>query len=237
MSTISSINGYGASAMSGASGGMPRMQRPDPSKMADALFSKLDTKNQGYLEKSDLQTAFDQLPSTGASGDSASVDEVFESLDGDGNGKITKDEMSSSLQKLAAQLDGQFNKMREGGMPPPPPEGASDSGYTKDQLTSMASEIGATDSKRSSLMSSLAANFEQADTDKDGKISAKEAMAYDQTTSSSGSASSTGVSSSSAESSDSTQIEAQIMRQIMELMRAYGGSASEGAASGLIASA
>jgi hypothetical protein len=73
------------------------------------------------------------------------VDEVFKQLDGDGDGKITQDEMTSGFKKLADELDSQFNNMRmnghgghghhvgmegmagAGGMPPPPPQGGQDS--------------------------------------------------------------------------------------------------------------
>ena len=50
MSSISSVNGSGSgfSMMSG-------MKHPDPSKMVDDLFSKIDTTNKGYLGKSELQ--------------------------------------------------------------------------------------------------------------------------------------------------------------------------------------
>lgn len=109
MSTIGSVSSYTSSAVS------QRMQRPDPAKMVDKLFAKLDTKSQGYLEKSDLQTAFSQLSGSSTSSTSASVDEIFKQLDSDGNGKVTKDEMSSSLQKLADQLDSQFDQMRMSG--------------------------------------------------------------------------------------------------------------------------
>jgi len=252
MSSISSIN---SSTMSG----MQRMQRPDPSKMTENLFSKLDTSGKGYLEKSDLQSAFAQLSSTSSSSSSssttsssASVDDVFKSLDSDSDGKITKDEMTSGLQKIADQLDSQFNKMREGGKagggmqgaggmpPPPPPDGANSAGITKDQLTSMAKEIGSNDSTASSKISDLVKNFDKADTDKDGKISAKEAIAYDQanstssSTSTSSTSASTSNSSSTSSTSDSGKLETQIMKQIMELMRAYGGSGSDSGVSSLL---
>jgi len=178
------------------------------------------------------------------------VDDVFKSLDSDSDGKITKDEMTSGLQKIADQLDSQFNKMREGGMsagggmqgaggmpPPPPPDGADSAGLTKDQLTSMAKEIGSSDSTASSQLSNLVANFDKADTDKDGKISAKEAMAYDQANSSSSSTSTSSASSSSSgtsSTSDSGKLETQIMKQIMELMHAYGGSGSDTGVSSLL---
>lgn len=243
MSGISSISSN-ASMMSG----MQRMHRPDPSKMAENLFSKLDTSGKGYLEKSDLQSAFSQLSSTGSSSSgtssgassSTSVDDVFKSLDSDNDGKITKGEMTSGLQKIADQLDSQFNKMREGGMqgaggmPPPPPDGAdgtSDSRFTQEELTSQLEEIGSSDSKRSTLISNIVNNFEKADSDGDGKVTAKEAMAYDQSSSTSSSSSSSGSASST---SNSTKIEAQIMKQIMALMHAYGESNSNSSANGLL---
>lgn len=238
MSSIGNISGYGSSTMSGM-GGMSRMQRPDPSKMAEDLFSKLDTKGQGYIEKSDLESAFGQLSSSGSSGNSASVEEVFNSLDGDGDGKITKDELSSSLQKIAEELDGQFNKMRAGGMPPPPPpqgaEGADDAGFTQEELTGQLEEIGSSDSKRASLISKIVDNFEEADGDGDGKVSFKEAMAYDQASQTSASGgSNAATSSSTTDANDSTRLDAQIMKQIMELMRAYGGGNDSGSVSSLL---
>lgn len=206
------------------------MQRPDPSQMANKLFAKLDTKNQGYIEKSDLQSAFNQISGSSSSGNAASVDEVFKQLDGNSDGKITKDEMSSGMQKLADQLDSQFNSMRTSGkggqgmggmqgmgsMPPPPPpsSGKSDSGdgLTKDQLTSISKETGSTDSK----LTNLVKNFEKADTNQDGKVSMQEAMAYDQTNQTSASTS------ASTESSSTKNTEAKVMLKIMQLMQAYG---------------
>lgn len=197
------------------------MQRPDPSQMASKLFSKLDSKNQGYIEKSDLQSAFDQISANGNSGNTASVDEVFKQLDGNNDGKVTKQEMSDSLTNMAEQLDSQFNSMRtsgQGGMqgmggmpPPPPPQGADSAGLTKDQLTDMVSETGSTDSKLTNLVN----NFDKADTNGDGKVSMQEAIAFDQAGKSS--------SSTSTDASSSANSEANVMRKIMQLMHAYGG--------------
>ena len=111
MSSISSVNGSGNGFSMVTSG----MKRPDPSKMVDNLFSKLDTTNKGYLEKSDLQSALSQLPSSGSTSSSANVDEMFKKLDGNGDGKLTKDEMSSGMKKLADALDSQLNQMRMNG--------------------------------------------------------------------------------------------------------------------------
>lgn len=189
------------------------MQRPDPSQMASKLFSKLDSKNQGYIEKSDLQSAFDQIS---GSGKSANVDEVFKKLDGDGDGKITEQEMSDSLTKMAAQLDSQFNSMRMSGkggmhgmggmMGGTHGMGGSD-GLTKDQLTGMANE---TDSG-SSALTNLISNFDAADTNGDGKVSAQEAMAYNQSTQS-----------SAPGAPGSASSEERVMMNIMQLVRAYG---------------
>ena len=65
--------------------------------------------------------------------------------------------------------------------------------------------------------------FSSLDGNGDGKVSFKDAMAYDQAnqTGASGGGSSTTASSASA-TSDTTKLDAQIMKQIMELMRAYG---------------
>ena len=197
------------------------MQRPDPSQMANKLFAKLDTKNQGYIEKSDLQSAFNQISGSSSSDNTSSVDEIFKQLDGNSDGKITKDEMSSGMQKLADQLDSQFNSMRTsgkggqgmGGMPPPPPpSGGSGDGLTKDQLTSISNETGATDSK----LTNLVENFEKADTNQDGKVSIQEAIAYDQSHQTSASTS------ASTESSSTRNTEAKVMFKIMQLMQAYG---------------
>ena len=204
----------------GSSSALASMQRPDPSQMANRLFSKLDSKNQGYIEKSDLQSAFDQISGSSNSGNTASVDEVFKQLDANTDGKVTKQEMSDSLTKLAEQLDSQFNSMRTSGMggmppPPPPPQGSDSAGFTKDELQSQLDEIGSSDSKRSSLISNIVSNFDEADTDGDGKVSMQEAMSYDQANQTSSSA--------STKSGSATNSEASVMMKIMQLVQAYGG--------------
>jgi len=107
----SAIGGIG-----GMMGGMNGVQRPDPSQMADKLFSKLDTKGQGYIEKSDLRSAFGRAVPNAAVGGDSSADEIFKVLDNDGDGKVSRQEMSDSVRKLADQLDSQFQSMRMHGM-------------------------------------------------------------------------------------------------------------------------
>lgn len=227
---MSSINSIG-----GSMGGMTMMQgmrpvrRPDPAEMAENLFSKLDTSGQGYLEKADLEAAFSSLSTE--TDNATDVDSLFTQLDSDSDGKVTKDEFSSKLQALAEQLDAQFQSMRMQvgmggmggmqGMPPPPPR--DDTGFTQEELRSQLDEIGETDSQRASLLSSVIENFDAADTDGDGKVTFKEAMAYQEA---SGTENSTSASSNGTTVS-STDGDAQLMLQIMRLAQAYGLGAEQ----------
>jgi len=192
---MSSAIGGAGGCSSATMGGMNGMQRPDPSKMVDNLFSKLDTKGQGYIEKSDLQGAFDQ-----ASSKTPSVEDIFKALDGDGDGKVTKQEMSDSVQKLADQLVGQLQNMRMGGM-------GGMGGMSKSDVSGMAES--ATGSAAQKL-TDLAENFDAADTNQDGNISAQELMAYQASNETNSS------------SSDVQSSEARVMARIMDLMATYG---------------
>ena len=168
----------------------------------------------------------DSAASNSAESDSAAL---FKALDGDSDGKVTESEFSSSMQKLADALDSQaFSSRMAGAMPPPPPRpsGGDDAGFTQDELNSQLEEIGSTDSTRSALISKVAENFEAADTNGDGKVSASEAMAYEQKTATASSGdSSTG---STASSSDTRNTEAVLAQRLMELMRAYGDDGESG---------
>jgi Ca2+-binding EF-hand superfamily protein len=217
MSSISSIGSM-------ASQQVMQHRRPDPAKMAEDLFSKLDTAGQGYLQKADFQAAFDSLSSS-TSSTSSNIDSLFSQLDADSDGKVTKQEFSDTLAKLSDQLEQQFQSSRMqnamgGGMPPPPPP-QNDTGFTKDELSSQLNEIGSSDSKRSSLISSIVQNFEAADTNGDGKVSFQEAMAYDQKSSTSASSASS-TSTASTGTASTQDSDAQLMLQIMRLLQAYG---------------
>ena len=144
------ICGSGGCSSSAVMGGV---QRPDPSRMTDKLFSKLDTKGQGYLEKSDFQNAFNLASSTGISDGPPSVDDVFKALDSDGNGKITKQEMSDSVRNLAEQLGSQLQSMRMN----------ANSGSPQD-------------------LTNLSQSFAAADSNKDGQVSIQELVAYQKST-------------------------------------------------------
>lgn len=196
-----------------------RRQKPDASTMAEDLFAKLDTTGKGYIEQSDLTSA---LSSTSTEG-TASASEIFNQLDSDGDGKVTQDELKTSMLKLAESLDSQFDEMRmQAGMPPPPPPAESDAGFTEEELTEQLAEIGSTDSARSSLISNVVNNFDAADTNEDGKVSFQEAIAYDKANPSSSSSAATDSTTSTTSVASSDTTDAQVLRQLMELLRTYG---------------
>ncbi len=235
------IGGIGAGSTSYATMtqdvGHARRHLPNPTEMVDNLFSQLDSTGKGYLEKSDLVSAYE---SVGAATSSVSVDDVFGTLDADTDGKVTKEEMATGIQKLAEQLDSAFNTMRMRGMPPPPPPPPSsgqDSGLTQDEISSIASTT--EDSQLAELMNNLAANFDEADTDGDGKVSVQEAMAFQakqaatsstsSTASTPGTDSTTAVADSTTETDQSSTVD--ILRRILDLMRAYAPNADDKSAS------
>lgn len=181
-------------------------QRPDASKLADDLFSKLDTQSKGYLEASDLATALGSSSSTSTdSSSTASANEVFKALDSDSDGKLTKSELTSGLKQVQEQLDSQFQAMRtkgKGDMPPPlPPEGEEDTGLSQDEMDEVASST--TDSKLADMMKTLSSNFEAADTDGDGKVTRSEAMEYKKSTEASTASTDDSTSTDATASSDS----------------------------------
>jgi Ca2+-binding EF-hand superfamily protein len=227
------------------------MKRPDPTEMANDLFSKLDTSGQGYIGKADLQNAFDQTASKAdASGSSTSANDLFSQLDANGDGKVTKQEFTDSVKKLADQLDQQFQSARMqnsmsqmGEIPPGPPPGVGeDKGMTKDQLTSAAQAVSGSDSSLSSMLTNIAQNFDAADTNQDGKVTMQETLAYQQSSqSTAGSGTSTTAASENAgaTASSSDNFEAQLMMQVMRLAQSYGigQEGSSTATSSLLATA
>lgn len=194
------------------------------SLLASNLFSKLDTQQKGYLEKSDMQSALSSLSSSSTN----DASDVFKQLDSDSDGKVTQTELSDGLQTLADALQTQLQQsrmqgppgMNGGPQPPPPGDAGVDEGFTQDELSAMASDSN-TDSKRAELMSKLASNFDAADTDGNGKVNRDEAMAYDQSTRTD---SATGATASNSEG-DALNLTA--MAQLMQLLQAYGVSSGD----------
>jgi hypothetical protein len=74
--------------------------------LSNALFDKLDTKQKGYIDQADLQAA------AGPDGDSSKTAEVFKTLDSDGDGKVTKSELSTAMDKVSDSLNAQLDASR-----------------------------------------------------------------------------------------------------------------------------
>lgn len=188
------------------------------SQIASSLFSKIDTKNQGYIDKSELSSA-----SSDDSGSSA--DDAFNALDSDSDGKVTKSELTKGIENLLSSLNSSSVNGQDNANRPPPPDGpppndngnGDDSGLTKDQMTKMASE--SKDSKLSSMLKDVSSNFDAADTNKDGKVSREEAMAYEKSKGNSAS--------STSNSSDTTSANNEVaMKKIAELLAKYASDSN-----------
>lgn len=204
------------------------------SQLASQFFSRLDSKSQGYIEQSDFTSAISQ---TSQNADTSKLAELFQTFDSDSDGKVTESEFTTRLTDLLSQLEAQAGQSRvQGGMPPPGgPQGAgspppappqNDAGFTKDELSTQLDEIGSSDSKRSSLISSVIENFDQADTDGDGKVSFQEAMALEK--------SSQSTSSSTSTESTGTDNDARVLMQLSRLLAAYAGTDSNSTTSTLL---
>lgn len=166
------------SAIGGSCSATSAMRTTGSTGFAGKMFDALDTKKQGYLSEADIQSALSSTPST-----SSSAKDVLAALDGDGDGKVTKAEFTDAIDKMAQQLGEQMMRSRiaHGRGPAGPPAGKPPSvdgaGFTKDELSAMASKASSNSAKSQSLQS-LVANFDAADTDGDGKVSFAEARAF-----------------------------------------------------------
>ena len=192
------------------------------SSLYSNLFSKLDTKGLGYLELSDLESAYSAI-SNSSTKSSSSASDVFSALDGNSDGKVTESEFTSTL----SGLESQFQQMRMqgmgghgphgmGGHMPPPPQ--NDTGFTKAELQSQLDQSNDSDSQRTSFISNVVNNFEAADTNGDGKVSFQEAASYNSQSSNS---STDGSASSS--TTDSTSATSQLLSSLMTGMNGMGG--------------
>lgn len=165
------------------------------SNWADSVFSKLDTRKQGYIDKSDLASALSATGDSSAAGDGSAVDDMFSAIDGDSDGKVTKSEFTDAMSKLSDQLNAQFDASRvQGGMPPGGAPGASATSSDENSVSAAGAAggtppaggmrgagggiggAGATDSTDSTTSTDYVA---AADTDGDGTVSDAEQAAYD----------------------------------------------------------
>ncbi len=179
---------------------------------AGAAFSALDSQQKGYLEVSDFAAALQQLQDSSSE---QQANDMFQQLDADQDGKLTASEFTSAVSELYSALGPRG--MPQGGprgMPPP----SEDTGKTLDELTAMQQTAASEDSRLAADLASLVAQFDSADQDGDGKVSAKEAMTFREQQQNS---------SDTAQSDDSQQL---LQRTLAQLLKTYGNPANAGTA-------
>jgi hypothetical protein len=166
-------------------------QTAQPQQKADKLFAELDAMGQGLIQRADLERAFDKIAGKATAG----AENLFTKLDADGDGAITRSEFTSSIGRLADQLDQHFHRTRvqgEGGLPP-----VAEAGFTRDEL--------------SGQLSSIVGNFDKADANGDGRVSIGEAKEFARTNVGG---------SVRLLAGDNQNVE--LMLQVVRLMQAYG---------------
>lgn len=94
--TISSIGGYSAQAVSGAS-----MRKPPAQRMAQ-LFDQIDTSNTGSITKAQFEQAF-QTMNPPAALKSMGADAIFNQLDPNGTGSVSKQDFVSGMKDVLSQ--------------------------------------------------------------------------------------------------------------------------------------
>lgn len=154
-----------ASSIGGISGNTTLQYAPKAvSSRVEQAFSKLDTGNKGYLDKTDLEQVASKVAAdkpANAAKPAPSVDELLKTLDPNGDGKVTKQEFADGLKSLASQDQVKTGqpppgaKGQSAGAPPAPSSGASPVSTTK--------------------------TYDAADTNQDGTVSEQERTAYQET--------------------------------------------------------
>jgi Ca2+-binding EF-hand superfamily protein len=95
------------SGLMGGMGGMPNL-----SAMRDKMFQKADANGDSGISLAEFQSAGKKLP-IGSGGDNAKSAEAFGKIDTDGNGSLSKDEMSAFGDKMSSQMQSMMLKMQE----------------------------------------------------------------------------------------------------------------------------
>ncbi|WP_277656897.1 EF-hand domain-containing protein [Seleniivibrio woodruffii] len=102
---------------------------------ADAFFSKVDTSQDGTVDKSELLALVDEI--TSQTGQSVDTESLFAEFDTDGNGTYSDDELRSFMQSNDIRPKG-----GPGGPPPSKGEEGSDSEYnSSEQIISLLTSI------------------------------------------------------------------------------------------------
>jgi len=179
----------------------------------DDIFSSLDTKNQGYIDKDELQTALTQATGGSSSDASQQVDQIFQALDTDGNGQISKAELSAGLDKLAA-AGGAASATSTGSTPGT--DAQDGTAVTASAATTGTSTAHAGGAHGSGGASDDSQSYAPADTNHDGVVSPEELAAYE--------AAHGGGTSTDGTAQTGSNLDA-IMKIVSQLAQAYGQSA------------
>jgi Ca2+-binding EF-hand superfamily protein len=95
------------SGLMGGMGGMPNM-----SAMRDKMFQKADANGDNGISLEEFQSAGKKMP-IGNGVDSTKAAEAFGKIDKDGNGSLSKDEMSAFGDRMSSQMQSMMMKMQE----------------------------------------------------------------------------------------------------------------------------
>jgi Ca2+-binding EF-hand superfamily protein len=177
--------------------------------LAASVFQVIQAVNRPDPSTQKADQLFSQLDAVGKgaieSADLQSAyDKMFAKLDANSDGTVSKEEFSGSINRLAEQLDQHYMRLRMYGDP------ASKTGFSQDELTGLASHI--------------ANNFNNADSDGDGKLSIKEAANFGKVTSTDS------LSAPATSPAESQNVE--LMLQVLRLMQVYGTNQSATNSSG-----
>lgn len=228
-----SISVVGSSAASAMQSAAMQRKRPEAAEVAAQVFAQLDVAGKGYVDSDDLTAAL------GSSGDSASARSLFDTMDGDSDGKVTENELATLLQKVADQFEDSFGAARVGqamgSRPPPPPGGGGDKGMTAEELGAVAGDAEASGSAQAGDLAALVESFDEADTDEDGKVSVQEAMAFRESSASAASADEDSSASRTAASDEAGRDERMLARVLDMLSKYTADSESAASSSGLSA--
>ncbi len=144
------------------------------SQITSNMFDKLDKKSQGYIDKAELTTAFKDAGVEGMD---------VETIDGDKDGKITKSEMTAGVENLVAQLESSALSTITGSSSTSDASSTSNESDVASAISSEAASQEASASPPAKTESPVPGatkteNYTAADTNKDGEVSVKEAVAY-----------------------------------------------------------
>ncbi len=95
------------SSLMGGSGGMPNI-----SAMRDKMFQKADLNGDKGISLEEFQSAGKKMP-IGKDGDGTRAAEVFGKIDKDGNGSLSKDELSALGDKMSSKMQSMMLTLQE----------------------------------------------------------------------------------------------------------------------------